>query len=760
MPPDGIDKGYYHRTQLKGMRLQGTTELSINSETLEGNIPQVRAQLDQINFDNGITVLALQPEVGKTEAFIKYCEANPEKNIGYFAPNHNLLNEVELKLNKISSNVIHWRGKTNICQLYKKEDPYLKALIDSGLTTHFYCEFCEFSEKCQHKSYIDQFSYSEPSIILAPLEYIKKHVEEFDIIFVDEFVIKSYAYSLPEKVDVREAIRILRGFEKLPIFDDLCNELKIIKYTNETIVIGQISRIELAEKLNKIDLAELRRIFQKGMNESIPDSGKFGLLAKVLRDINNLTDYLKWKNIYKNSDGYEKDLKTYYEPYIYKLFELADSIPIVLMDATFNEELFEDLLRGYDGEFGINNFDINVYKTCIKNKDSVVYRVNPTAWYPKASLDGKIEDVKKLYNFHTQIGQKVGIITIKDVKEDYFDGFETLHYRNLRGKNQFENFDILILLGTPQPSVKGVIDTHNKLYLTNLAEYTEYYYELNEGKGIIKSRKTVDHAIQDIKDIYESVYLFTWDLDIKKNGWLIEWLKQFIDPMYGTINHDVGWLDNAIIEQNSDKKIKIFDKSHTILLRLYTSNNQVKLTREDGRIYNLEAKKDEDTYIISFKRKHPHLDKRRRLVRTFKMYGEDREPIKTDLIQLLLREHELYQAIYRIRPLSKPKTIYVWGIVPETVKDELYYKELTNLDKHINTIRMKYLRSIDLELYFIPEKRISEITDEIVRDYDCSPYSANKIINEYLVKSSKWIKDKMKIPTSKRPVDVVKLEFK
>jgi len=742
------------------MRLQGTTELNIKSEPpFEGSLEKVRAQLEQISFDKGITVLALQPEAGKTEAFIKYCEANQNQNIAYFAPYHSLLNEVEQRLEG-ASNVIHWYGKKNICQLYKDKDPFLIALIENGLTTRFYCESCKLSDECGYKSHINQFDFSRPSIILAPLEYIKKHADKFDAIFVDEFVIKSYAYSLPEKKDIREAIRILRNFEKLPIFDDLCNELKIIEYPNGLTDIGPISRMELAEKLNEMNLTNLRDIFQRGMSKSNIDD--FELLAKVLKDINNLADFLKWKQIYRDSEGYEKDLNTYYDPYIYKLFELAESKPIIIMDATFNEELFEDLLRGYDGEFGINNFDINVYKTSIQNKDSVIYRVNPTAWYPKSSIIyheqiniDLINSVKKLYKFYTKIGKKVGIITIKDIKEQIFNGFETLHYRNLRGKNEFENFDVLILLGTPQPNLTGVMDIHNELYLTNLKKYRSYHYVPNDdGTGKLVKKETFDYAIQDIKDIYDSVYLFTWDLDKIKYGWLIEFLKNYLDPMDGTIHHDIGWLDNAIIEKTSDKKIKISDVNHTILLRLYTSNNQVKLTREDGRIYILQAKKDNDTYIISFQRKYPYLDKRRKLVRTWKMHGENDEPIKADLIQLLLREHELYQAIYRIRPLGKPKTIYIWGIVPEVVKEELNYAELTNLNSHLKNVYAEFLMSVDLENYMENEKRISVIVSEILRDYECTEYIAKKMIKGFLDKSS-WKKDDMKIPTSNRPVNVV-----
>jgi hypothetical protein len=123
-------------------RLKGTTDLRINSQPLEGKtLGEVRAKLKDIRFEEGITVLALQPEVGKTESFIRYCEAYKDKTIAYFAPTHDLLNEVEKRIKDRlpRSNVIHWYGVSKDCGRYlwdkalKKEDSYTKILKDSGV---------------------------------------------------------------------------------------------------------------------------------------------------------------------------------------------------------------------------------------------------------------------------------------------------------------------------------------------------------------------------------------------------------------------------------------------------------------------------------------------------------------------------------------------------------------------------------------------------------------------------------------------------
>ena len=744
-------------------RLKGKTDFKFNPHDLQGKtLAEVRKELKDIKFDNGITVLALQPEVGKTETFIKYCEANKDKNIAYFALNHDLLDEVEKRIKeKIpSSNVIHWKGKRILCRLYK-EDGFIKTLIDSGLPIYDICRDCHLLKECQPKEHRKQFIYQKPAILLAPLEYIKGHAGEFDIVFVDEMITKCYAYSLPDEKEVTKAVSILGGFENSPALKKLLNVIKN------------------SDKFDEPDLIELRRIFWRGLNKSLLNCNldDFKSSAKVLSGINKSIEFLKWRDIYKKSDSYEKSLKTYFEPYIYKLFELAESIPIVLMDATFNEELFEDLLQGYDGEFVIkNNFDVNIYYSHVENKESVIYRVNPTYWYPKSSAtSGIIQDIKKLYNIQVKKDKKVGIITFKDI-ELQFEGFRILHYGNLRGKNEFENDDVLILLGTYQLNPIGIIKEHNELYLTDLSESTKVIeFDTDEdADNYAKTKdlkyghiKTVcDYAVVNLKDHFDEKtslceFLFSWDVVIKEHVWLF--VMNVLD-VFGVKNPDVNWFFTANIEKTPDNKtIKMYDESHSILLTLNESQDKLRVTMNDGKPQEFPAKLNTGSLSIfmPYKRKYPFLDGRRRYIRTKRQrYIDDAgesvaEPIKADLIEVIKRENEHYQAIYRIRPLSKPKTIYVWGIVPENVKDELRYEEIEDINLHINVSRQDLIDRCNPESYFEHEKRISEIKEAIVKDTDCSLYKAEKMVNEFLAKTDKWKKDKKKILGSDKRVDIV-----
>lgn len=746
-------------------RLKGTTELNINPpKLLEGNtLDEVRNELEKIKFENGITVLALQPEVGKTESFIRYCEANKDKTIAYFAPTHDLLYEVEkrIKDKMPSANVIHWFGVSKACERYlkdrisKTEEPYVKILYDNHLNVRYFCESCKVNP-CEYKN---QFIYDKPAIVLAPLEYIGTH--DFDAVFVDELATKcdDFSWTLEES-EVNHAIQILKGFEDLPILNDFAT---VTSNPNH---------------LSEIDKEVLEDIFKNGIKKSIGNLDDFKLLAKVLSNVRKSSDFLEWKKIYQKSDGYEKSLDTYYRPKLYTLFKLAQSIPVVLMDATFNDELFTDLLNGYDGEFRIKkSLNISIYKSQVRNEKSVIYKVNPDSWYPKASVIHKgkyakaIEQVKALHNQYVEMGKKVGIITFKDIEEASFEGFETLHYGDLRGQNKFEKFDILILLGTYQINPKGIVQQHNQLYLTDLKEsVTSREFESFE-EAILwdetkdpkygKDVEGVDPCVANLKDNYNRPIVESW------NECYFDWSRPRIEIIWLILKtvtpreSDIEWIKTADVSRLSDDAIGLNNGRHTLIIELSEEKEKVTFEMDYKRTLEFPAERVEGGLRISLpiqKPEYPYPDKRRKYCRVKKSRGaNDSEPIKSDLIEKITREDELYQAIYRIRPFNEkmPKKIYVWGIVPEEIKAELQYDEIDDIDDHIEKLRQKSLEIYDPEKHFAEGKRISKVVEDISNDTGCTVYKAGKIFAEHLDKSNVWKKEKKTITGSFKPVDML-----
>jgi hypothetical protein len=658
------------------VRLPGTTELNINSDTLKGNLREVRAQLDQISFDDGITVLSLQPEIGKTESFLRYCVANTEKNIAYFSPNHTLLDEVENELNQRLplSNVIRWKGKNKSC--LEIENPILSILNKNKVSFKWFCESCNHYQDC---TYLNQFNYPNPSIILAPSAYIGTSYirKNFDIIFVDELLkdCKEYSWGL-DSTTVNNAIEILMNISSLP--DDA--------------ILREFSEIPNHPENLENNFKEFNTLINKGINHYLTDFENLNLLSKLLNDIRKSVEFLKYKQIYENCGKYMDSLTTYYEPYIYELFRLAESRPIIFLDASFSQELFTDLLNGYDGEFGItNNFNIKIYYSKVMNKSSVVYKVYPESWYPKKSMSKNlITKVQKLYEFFERLNINVGIITFKDIEKWYFKtDYKSLHYGMLRGKNIFKSYDVLILLGTYVPDSKGITELYNQLYLDNEDNISHPFFNR---RLIYKEMKhEEDTAYEEWQDFNR------WQESLPDD-----------DPQ----KHD----ENPIGAPYPPAKWEYPDKRHELI-------NGYKVKKSSDGKYCYPVK------------------------------------IKARLLETILREEEMYQAIYRIRPLGKSKKIYVFGIIPEVVKDELSYEEIpiNSLIADLESqVQNKERKEFNIETLFEEGRRLTDIKDEFIRKTDYGQSIAYKKINESIDNSSEWERVKIKVSGIDRPVLILK----
>ncbi len=240
-------------------------------------------------------------------------------------------------------------------------------------------------------------------------------------------------------------------------------------------------------------------------------------------------------------------------------------------------------------------------------------------------------------------------------------------------------------------------------------------------------------------------------MSIKENGILLEFLMQVYDPVHNVCNFNVGWIKQAEIEKTDEKTIRIFDGSNIIMLEI-KKQNKVLMTREDGRTYEFTMYDDH----VFWEPEYPYLDGRRKLVRTSRARTEEaREPVKFDLIEALIREDELYQAIYRIRPLSSAKEIFVWGIVPEVIKNELTYKEINKVENILSRFLHELLEVYDPSKYFEVGRPVRDINTDNVKELDVAVSTADELIQKFLGENLEWVIDKKTIPESKKPINIV-----
>jgi len=384
-----------------------------------------------INFDNekaNIIILSYQPGYGKTYSALKYMRQRNNTNTFYFTNRHDTIDE-RIKDWNVKNKPLptHWKGFDKICTERNNKSYYRTYKVSPGKL----CEGCVRKAYC---NYINQFKVNER--VFSPTEYLSKEkfkdkISGIKTIFVDERVSKVDVRSIDKKL-VEEAFKTM----KTPYYyiSDIWNN----NYSAFT----------------KKKIKNLMDKYWGTIDKSI-QKNDIQTLDKM-KDFNPtyFIEFLEWGKIY----NYSK--KRYGIPFYYYVFDalkLNSDLKVVILDASFNSRLFKYFLYSYNGEKGFNtNIIVQEYTTDEVNKDTIVFRMRPKAWHPKASFSSIYEDryaekwvpehLKKIREIFGN--ENVGIITFKELGDkSKFLGFNVEYYGNLRSKNTFENKPILVVLG-------------------------------------------------------------------------------------------------------------------------------------------------------------------------------------------------------------------------------------------------------------------------------------------------------------------------
>ena len=392
---------------------------------------------DEINFDKllgkgeNVYVLAHQPGIGKTYNVMKYLKhkIQEDKNFRFFffTDRHEAIRERLKDWDKDSFS--HWTGFENICDdkfgmmLYKKY--------------HFSpSDICKICPKCCG-SYLEQFKNNRH--VFAPFNYLTtSHFKENppDIIFLDESIKQFVEYFR----DFERAKQVLTSIG-MPDVEMTSKSLSTEGFSNMVIDSFESQIIEALKNNNNKLLKELEEF-----------------------NFYNLFQYAHWDNIYNYK------LKRYGVPsYYYGAFNaVVNGIPIVFMDATFNQFFFSYLLESYNGEMrkfkdkGFSKLHAQIFKKLHQNEKTLIYRMRPKDTMPKSSFESgeRWNHTSKWLSEHMNLimriygSKNVGIITFSDYAEICTAfGLEVEYFGNLRGSNILEHKPVLVIIGTYLPKI-------------------------------------------------------------------------------------------------------------------------------------------------------------------------------------------------------------------------------------------------------------------------------------------------------------------
>ncbi len=113
-----------------------------------------------------------------------------------------------------------------------------------------------------------------------------------------------------------------------------------------------------------------------------------------------------------------------------------------------------------------------------------------------------------------------------------------------------------------------------------------------------------------------------------------------------------------------------------------------------------------------------------------------------DQIRQMEEDEEVYQSVHRYRPLRKPTTIFVWGIVPEKIKKEMDYYEINRRELK------RFLHGVSIKLGKKAEP-IEVIIEDLLNEFRQKGFEKIRIryleeeIHKRTNKSKKYISKKL-----------------
>ncbi|WP_048190772.1 hypothetical protein [Methanobacterium sp. SMA-27] len=592
----------------------------IKQINLGDTLKEVRKNQDDIVFEPGITILSQQPGTGKSTLLKKYLQATDEKWV-LTVPNHTLIESEYGKIKKIKG-VNAWKGFSKACPKYIGKDTHVRKLKDrygfnAGLICSNACTKDE-QKKCPYKK-----QFKNPKNIITVSAYhntqyfYDKEKFRFDIAIIDESLQGHKPLEL-KKDEIRKSIDLIYDYIDNPqikmYFMDIIEKKELFLYD-----------INLEHGKAIIDLVstDQRKAVQKALNQK-KDSD--------IKTINKLKiyDIIKWLYYYSI---YQED-RIYGDPYIYRIFDLArQGVKVVFADASFNLSLFQSLLGRYQHEDKliprskllktkdlkpIENLEIKLYSSHIKNDDLTIYRMWGENSFYKEHLRRNKDDLQYFIDQTRRKHPNIGIITYKKHLGLFNKEDESTYFGNLRGLNSFEKKDAMFIIGSYLTNHEAIVNDYNALFLTN--------HEI----GIDTWRpRYIETNVKDSE--FQGDYYQEWKIN--------------------------GDLFNLTIPGGFDEKnpepVQEVPKKYKNL-------------QEDEHIFIPELKAYNESCVNVI------ILNELKLKEALKKGSVDIEVLfPINLYDKHLFDSEIYQAIHRARPINNPDIpIYVFGYIPLDIKNE------------------------------------------------------------------------------------------
>jgi len=393
---------------------------------MERSLKEIREKI-QIDFLNyPLTILSWVQGAGKTWKALNYAkgllETHKNSKIIYLSERHNKLNETEDFLKEYKP--IHWEGFKRKClRLDGEKDKLSSMKVPPRLICNNLC--CDVDIKgCPYWRQFDKAKRLRHGIIIAPNNYLT-------------FDLSSYK---PVWLIVDEALLTFDTYKRMEDFTKIkeCDNKLYEKWK-----VGMLTDVELRNHITKVVNAK-----------------DYELIESLIR----LREHQYFLQ-------YEEGLKDVaYNPHLWNVFDLIrKGIPVTLLDATFDKEIFDILLSRYrEKKHPDFDYEPQIYDEKIKlDRKPRVFRLKPSSNYFKTEFDKYNKDLiwLLLTRLH-EYEKETGVISYRD-KVEYFAApfdFRYLHFGGLSGLNELEDCDTLVIIGDPRLNNENKKEYYRKIF--------------------------------------------------------------------------------------------------------------------------------------------------------------------------------------------------------------------------------------------------------------------------------------------------------
>lgn len=405
---------------------------------------------------------------GKTTRAIEHlktlCSTNPNLNVEFYAPRHDLIQELLPKLNDIDPGVqiIHVRGRKDRdengetpCQRFE----YVKSLEDAGVSVGPNACWRSENEKCDHYNtclYQSQFK-PDPmrggAVRFLPHSYLKLPRHQFtpkpDLIIIDE----AFLSSIHEDLTLgSEQVRSLFAGTDNPKLGGLIVDFfksgdpLLGRLSDHGVTVEWLRELDFSKDIEKLPFNARSNSAARSVSGTSAIQARFGnALRDILIEELSLTGRAYVSRIRFDPKENEVLLDRLTMPVI------PDSAHILILDATADNQLLSHIFGNI--EFHRVDFQQKAIVTQVYDRTG-----SNNSWNDR---DDKVDDLIAVLKEHASIGDRVLCVSHQKLAnrlraEVEIDNLKFEHFGSLRGSDEYKDFQTIFITGRNQPPQSGV----------------------------------------------------------------------------------------------------------------------------------------------------------------------------------------------------------------------------------------------------------------------------------------------------------------